>query len=62
MLENQVPQMVTIREAASRTGMSYDSIYKLCQKNEIVYVRCGAKYLINFDRFVDFLNHGSSEK
>lgn len=55
----RVPTMVTIREAARRTGVSYDFIWKLCRSNQIVYVKAGKKFLVNFEKFVDFLNTGT---
>ena len=57
MSEN-IPAMLTIEETAKRTGLSYEYIRKLCKQGEIVFVRTGRKYLINFDRFIDFLNNG----
>jgi DNA binding domain, excisionase family len=51
-----VPTMLTIAETAKRTGLSYNNIRQLCLNNEIVYIKAGTKYLINFDKFVDYLN------
>lgn len=53
-----VPTMVTIREAAQQTGLSYDYIRKLCLRDKIVYIRAGCKILINMEKFVEFLNQG----
>lgn len=50
-------RMRTIKETATETGLSYSAI-----RNFIIsgvfrgYVRCGKKYLINLDRFIEFLN------
>lgn len=33
---NDVPTMVTIKEASLKTGLSYDFIRKLCLRNEII--------------------------
>lgn len=52
------PQMLTIKETAERTGLSYDFIRKLCLRRKIIFIRSGAKYLVNYDRFIDFLNAG----
>lgn len=54
--------MVTIRECSSRTGVSYDWIRKLCLQGRIVHIRAGNKYLINFGKFVDYLNNGDFTK
>ena len=51
-----IPHMVTISEAAKATGVSAYTVRRLVKQNEIVYVKSGAKYLVNLDRFVDFLN------
>lgn len=54
----QIPKMIGISEASKQTGLSYDFIRKLCLQNKIVYVRAGVKYLINWDKLVEFLNQG----
>ena len=53
-----IPEMVTIPECSKRTGVSYDWIRKLCLQGRIVYIRAGNKYLINFGKFVEYLNEG----
>lgn len=62
MINEMIPEMITIKETASRTGLSYEFIRKLCINNEIIHVRTGKRYLVNFDRFIDFLNEGSVSK
>lgn len=54
--EQSIPEMLTIRKAAERTGLSYDCIRKLCLQKKITFVMVGTKYLVNFDKLVDFLN------
>ena len=56
IISDIIPEMVTIEEAAKRSGLSYDSIRKKCIRNEIIYIRNGRKYLINWKRFLDYLN------
>lgn len=51
-----LPQMKTIKEMAQITGLSYYYLRGLCVNNEIVHIRAGNKYLINYDRFCDYLN------
>lgn len=53
-----IPTMLTIKEASAQTGVSYDAIRKLCLRNKIVFIKAGAKYLINFEKFIDYLNRG----
>jgi excisionase family DNA binding protein len=60
MASKHAPEMVPIHEASSRTGLSYYFIRQLCLQDEIVYVKAGNKYLINFDRFIDYLNGGNT--
>lgn len=55
-MELKIPEMLSIKETTEKTGMSYDAIRNLCLQNKIVYIRAGAKYLINMDKFVEFLN------
>ena len=57
-LIQDVPVMLTIREASRKSGLSYDAIRKLCLQRRIVFIRVGTKYLINWARFMDFLNGG----
>lgn len=52
----EIPTMITITKASEVTGLSYDSIRKLCLTNQIIYIKLGAKYLINMDKFIEFLN------
>lgn len=56
MVAEVIPEMVTIREAARRTGLSYDCIRKMCLSGKIVYLRVGVKIFINFGLFCDYLN------
>lgn len=62
---DMVPEMVTIKEASSRTGLSYDFLRKSCLSGKIVHIRIGnGKFLINFGRLVEWLNTscGGSEE
>lgn len=57
----QEVQMVTLKDASSRTGVSYDWLRKMCINGKIVHIRAGNKYLLNWDRLVDYLNTGEPE-
>ena len=59
-MSEMIPAMLTIKETANKTGLSYEYIRKLCIQEKIVFVRSGRKYLVNFDRFMDFLNTGEA--
>ena len=57
-----IPEMITIKVCAARTGLSYDWIRKLCLQGKIVHIRAGNKYLINFGKFVEYLNEGDGRE
>lgn len=57
-MQEMIPRMVTIQTAANETGMTYYSIYRLCQQNKITFVKSGRKFLINFGKLVEYLNRG----
>ena len=52
----KLPVMKTIKEMVELTGLSYMHLRNLCLENKIVHIRAGKKYLINYDRFCDYLN------
>lgn len=55
--EDKVPEMVSIREASRRTGLSYDFLRKECLKGNLVHIRVGkGKFLINFGFLVELMN------
>lgn len=59
LLHNSKPSaihMVTIKQLAHETGVSEHHIRRLCKNNQIHYIKTGVKYLINFERFMDYLN------
>lgn len=56
------PTMLTIKQAAEKTNLSYDFIRKLCLQKKIVFVRAGNKYLVNMEKLIDFLNGETSEQ
>lgn len=51
-----IPRMLTIKEAAKETGLAEYHVRQLCINGEIVAVRTGRKYLVNLDRFIEYLN------
>ena len=56
-----IPTMITIKECADRTGLSYDFIRKLCLQDKIVYIKTGKKFLINLEKLVQYLNGEEAE-
>jgi len=57
--ENNIPRMRSILEVSKETGISYHTIRQWCLEKKIVYIKAGNKYLVNLDRFIDFLNTGN---
>jgi len=56
----QVPQMRTINENAALFGLPRHFIRQAVLDGRVVHVTSGRKYLINVDRFADWLNHGEN--
>lgn len=57
--QNSMPSavhMLGIKEISSITGMSEHQVRLLCKTNKIIHIRAGTKYLINYERFLDYLN------
>lgn len=52
----KLPVMKPLKEMVELTGFSYTHLRNLCLQNEIVHIRAGKKFLINYDRFCDYLN------
>ena len=61
MAEKRVPRMEKITVASAESGLSYDHIRKLCIQKKIVFIKSGAKYLINMDKFAEYLNGENHE-
>lgn len=52
-----MPRMITLREAATETGLTYSCLRRWIKSGEFTYyVMAGSKYLINLERLVEFLN------
>ena len=54
--DEQPIEMISLREASKRTGLSYDRLRKLCLANEITHFRTGKKFLVNWHLLRDMLN------
>lgn len=50
------PTMLTIKEAAKLTNLSEHFVRNLCRRHEICCVMAGRKYLINYEKLVEYLN------
>ncbi len=52
-----MPQMMTLREAATTTGLTYSCLRRWIISGQFTfYVKAGNKYLVNMDRLAEFLN------
>lgn len=58
MMIADVPEMLTLREAAKRYRLSYDMLRKMCLTGKIVHVKAGNKFLINAGKLTEYLNGG----
>lgn len=52
----KVPTMLSIKQTAKTTGVAECYIRQLVAENEICFVKAGRKYLINLEKFVEYLN------
>lgn len=53
-----MPVMKSLNEAEKLSGMPYTTLRKLCMAGKIVHIRLGSKYMINWNKFVEYLNNG----
>lgn len=54
------PTMLTLKQAATQTGLSESYLRRLCLEKKIVHVKAGVKYLINLERLIEYLNGGAA--
>lgn len=53
-----MPIMKSLNEVEELSGIPYTTLRKLCMDNKIVHIRFGSKYMVNWNKFVDYLNIG----
>ncbi len=51
-----MPRMMTLKQAAEQTGLSYHCLRNLCLSGKVSHIRSGNKYMINADRLEEYLN------
>ena len=56
----EIPTMLTINQTAERVGLAKHFVRQLCLQNKICHVKAGNRYLINLERFIDYLNTGET--
>lgn len=54
----KVPRMETIKKTAEIFGLSEFFVRQKVLSGEVVFVRAGKKYLVNIDKFAEYLNTG----
>ena len=59
--EIKFPRMVPLQTLADESGISYKALWQMCKQNKIVYIKSGNKYLVNVDKFIEYLNTGDQE-
>lgn len=52
----------TVKQADENTAITRYFVRQLCKENKIVHIKAGQKYLINYDKFIDYLNYGSEDE
>lgn len=53
---NDIPTMLTIKETSEKSGLPYSAIRKMCLCGKITHIKTGRKFLVNWNRFLDYLN------
>lgn len=51
-----IPHMETIKTTAKLFGLAEHFVRQLVVNGEIVAVKAGCKYLVNVDKFIEYLN------
>lgn len=62
MNERDVPIMLTIPQTAKRLGLHVHFVRACVLDGRAVSVRAGSKYLVNLNRFIDYLNEGDVQQ
>ena len=56
-----IPRMVPLQTLADESGISYKALWLMCNQNKIVHIKSGNKFLVNVDKFVEYLNTGETD-
>ena len=54
----EIPKMLTIQETAEQFGLAKHFVRSLVLDNKVVYVKAGKKYLVNAQKFIEYLSTG----
>ena len=56
MTANNIPRMETVKTTAKMFGLAEHFVRQLVLSGKIVAVKAGRKYLVNIDKFAEYLN------
>ena len=56
-----VPTMLSLIATAEKSGLSYDFLRKACLSGKIVHIRVGNRYLINYEKLIEWLETAKGE-
>lgn len=59
-MADDIPIMLPLKECVKRTGMPYHYIRNLCLNNEVIHVRSGKKFFVNYENLCERLNRGEN--
>ncbi len=57
-INNTLPRMRTIREAAREVGIPEHAMRVLVKQKKIIFIKIGSKALINMECLIQYLNKG----
>jgi len=55
---NTIPEMLSINETAKRANVAEYFVRRLVKSGKILHIKSGVKVLINWEKFIEFLNEG----
>ena len=59
-MNNNIPVMLTIAETAKRANIAEYCVRRMVKNGKIPHIKTGVKVLINWQKFVNFLNEGGA--
>lgn len=57
----RMPTMKPLTELENETGLSYRLLLSLCKENKVAHIKAGRKFLINYEKLIEYLNTGDIE-
>jgi len=61
-MNNQIIKMMTIDETAAEFGLARHFVRQAVLGSKVVHVKAGKKYLINREKFAEWLNNGEQNE